>query len=288
MAEIQNNTRTTIALCLASLLAASVTGWVTARRITQPILALNQLSRAIASRAKAGAAKPDSMTIDLSSTDLALPIFSQGIEEIDNLAAVFGQMASQLQDSLTALEENNEVLEMRVQQRTQALEIAKEQAEVSNRAKSKFLANMSNELRTPLNAILGFSQLSLRSADKSPHSLSPQQQANLHVIHRSGEQLLLLINDLLAISTIEALPTTARVTYPKAQSPQMSTTEFASMPSQWLQAVHTAALQVDSDRLRQLADEISPKHTSLKQSFEVLIDSFDYDQILNLSEPEAR
>lgn len=76
---------------------------------------------------------------------------------------------------------------------------AKERAESANRAKSEFLANMSHELRTPLNAILGFSDLMRRDS-----GITPEQQANLKTIGRSGEHLLSLINDVLEFTKIEA------------------------------------------------------------------------------------
>ena len=78
-------------------------------------------------------------------------------------------------------------------------EIAKTKAEESNRAKSVFLANMSHELRTPLNSILGFSQLIARAP-----GLSHIHKKNIDLINRSGEYLLVLINDILDISRIEA------------------------------------------------------------------------------------
>ena len=75
----------------------------------------------------------------------------------------------------------------------------KERAESANRAKSAFLANMSHELRTPLNAILGYSQIFGRDA-----SLNDDQKKGIDVINRCGEHLLMLINDVLDISRIEA------------------------------------------------------------------------------------
>ncbi|GFE70187.1 ATP-binding protein [Chroococcus sp. FPU101] len=85
-----------------------------------------------------------------------------------------------------------------------ALLTAKENADLANQAKSKFLANMSHELRTPLNAILGFTQVMNRDT-----SLSQEQRENLKIINRSGEHLLVLINDILEMSKIEA----GRVTF---------------------------------------------------------------------------
>lgn len=79
------------------------------------------------------------------------------------------------------------------------LQCAKEAAESANTAKSVFLSNMSHELRTPLSVILGFAQL-LSYSD----SLAAHQQQYLDAISRSGEHLLLLINDVLEMSKIEA------------------------------------------------------------------------------------
>lgn len=76
---------------------------------------------------------------------------------------------------------------------------AKEAAEAANKAKSVFLANMSHELRTPLNVILGFSRLMSNDSN-----FSKEQQENLNIICRSGEHLLSLINQVLALSKIEA------------------------------------------------------------------------------------
>lgn len=93
----------------------------------------------------------------------------------------------------------NAQLEQRVAERTAELTHAKEAAEAANYAKSAFLANMSHELRTPLNAILGFTQLM-----QSDRALPSQYLENLHIIGRSGEHLLSLINDVLEMSKIEA------------------------------------------------------------------------------------
>jgi len=97
------------------------------------------------------------------------------------------------------LREHRDHLEELVKERTTELVAAKERAEVANRAKSVFLANMSHDLRTPLNGILGFSQL--LQLDKT---LNLRQLAGIGAIHQSGEHLLTLINDLLDLAKIEA------------------------------------------------------------------------------------
>ncbi|WP_428264010.1 response regulator [Haliangium sp.] len=72
-------------------------------------------------------------------------------------------------------------------------------ASVASRARSSFLSNMSHELRTPLNGILGYAQLMALDA-----SLSDKHREGLDAIRRSGEQLLVLINDMLDLARMEA------------------------------------------------------------------------------------
>jgi len=90
-------------------------------------------------------------------------------------------------------------LEETVDQRTAELRVAKEAAEMADRAKSTFLATMSHELRTPLNSILGYAQIVKRDP-----SITNEQANGLKTIESSGKHLLSLINDVLDLSKVEA------------------------------------------------------------------------------------
>ena len=184
MEHIEENARLTIVLCGLTLIVATIIGILTARWITKPILRLSQASQALA----LGEWQNSDQKNDL--------IETKNITEISTLANSFNSMAHQLQTSF-------ETLEHRVEERTAELVIAKEKAEVANQAKSSFIANMSHELRSPLNAILGFSQLILRNKN-----LPQEQSENAGIIHRSGEYLLTLINNVLDFAKIEAGKTT--------------------------------------------------------------------------------
>ena len=83
----------------------------------------------------------------------------------------------------------------------EALILAKEEAERSNRFKDQFLSTMSHELRTPLNAVVGFSDL-LTEEHYGP--LNERQKRYVNHIHTGGRHLLRLINDILDLSKIEA------------------------------------------------------------------------------------
>jgi PAS domain S-box-containing protein len=87
-------------------------------------------------------------------------------------------------------------------QRTRAaMQLARQAAEDSNRAKSDFLARMSHELRTPLNSVIGFANILLKN---KTGNLREQDVTYLSRILDNGKHLLVLINDILDLSKIES------------------------------------------------------------------------------------
>ena len=128
-------------------------------------------------------------------------------------------------------------------------------AQRENQAKSRFLARMSHELRTPLHAVLGFAQLLLADG---PRTDPATWQRRVQQVQVSGEHLLALIDDVLALSSVESGELPLRL-QPVQLSPLVASTVALLEPQARRQQVQlrtevagTLAVQADPVRLRQV------------------------------------
>ena len=119
-------------------------------------------------------------------------------DEIGRLGKAFNSMLGEIAQRDGQLADQRDHLEDTVQERTQALSLAKEAAEAASRAKSTFLSNMSHELRTPMNAIIGMTYMLKRN------NQDPAQVDKLGKIDDAANHLLRLLNDILDLSKIDA------------------------------------------------------------------------------------
>ncbi len=135
-----------------------------------------------------------------------IPTLLRVTPEIETDGRFFGTRAmyvdiSERKQMEAALEKERATLARRVQERTAELSAANAELARTSRLKDEFLTSMSHELRTPLNAILGISE-ALQEHVYGP--LNDQHLQALSNIEESGRHLLMLINDILDLSKIEA------------------------------------------------------------------------------------
>ena len=124
-----------------------------------------------------------------------------GSLEIRQMAEIYNQLMTTLEQQNTTLAKSRDTLESEVEIRTQELVVARDSALTASRHKSEFLANISHELRTPLQAIIGYNDLVREDLELE---CMDSQVEDLNKSIRSANNLLALINNILDLSKIEA------------------------------------------------------------------------------------
>ncbi len=174
-------------LFILMLILATLVAWLTSRRITRPVFTLLQYIR------------------EVESGNLGQTIEKVENNEIGDVQEGFNSMSQALQASRLQLDQKikNATLELMnaitdLEYKNRELAQARDQAEYSNRIKSRFLANMSHEIRTPINGIQGFVNLLEKTV------LDKDQNRYIDIIKQSTRDLRAIVDEILDFSKIES------------------------------------------------------------------------------------
>ena len=161
-------------------------------------MAENNLSSALESINKAYEMAEDYMRKhDIMSLHETLSIL---YDKMGNIPSAFYHLKAyeQLKEEIFKQATISKLRNLQIRQKTELAQKEKEVAEQTAHLKQQFMANMSHEIRTPMNAIVGMSRLLLSKDPK------PEQLKYLNAIQQSADNLLVIINDILDLSKIEA------------------------------------------------------------------------------------
>ena len=253
-----------LALTLIMLLACLwplVTSFLTVQTIVKPVAVIAGIFHRIIGRGRT----EDADTV---------PIFYK--DEV-------GRLAYNANRTINIITEARQLLEYN------ARDLASKNRELKEayRTKGEFLANMSHELRTPLNAIIGFSRLMKR---KLKDTLPPRQKKNLDLIQQSGEQLLVLVNDLLDFEKIEAGKLTVRREefelapfFESLYSTLESTAQEKELELVFKTEDSPESISSDKERLRQILTNLITNSLKYSDEGKVVFEARQQEQTLVLT-----
>ena len=183
LANVEILKRSALVLLVVGLfVGAAIIAWVS-QKITRPIQELRQ----------------DVATIGAGNLEHRADIKTG--DEIEDLAVEFNKMTDALQNSYATLEQKVEQRTQEISAKTAELGQMNQELQEASRAKTEFLSAMSHELRTPLNVIMGNAEL---TGDSFFGEVNEDQKNAMMKIHHHGEFLLKLVNDVLALSRLDA------------------------------------------------------------------------------------
>jgi two-component system cell cycle sensor histidine kinase PleC len=205
LAETAQGAVWAVIVCLVSQ-AGDPTARISALAMLLLVAAANATVTASIPAAVCGALTPMALTIALflrptSLSDGTLPLIGLAFGTQLYFMLLARKLHSASLEALSLAAEKDELIAELERAKTNS-DLARRRAEEANLAKSRFLATMSHELRTPLNAILGFSEVMKGELFGSHIVASYREYSN--DIHSSGQHLLMLINEILDLSRIEA------------------------------------------------------------------------------------
>jgi signal transduction histidine kinase/CheY-like chemotaxis protein len=180
-AQLWHDAAVFLGVLVGALGVALLTASMFQRVISDPILELDRAA-----------------TVVSRTRDFSVRVRAAGHDEVGRLVKSFNEMLAELETLAHQASEHRTELENKVASRTAELGTALKSAQAAAKAKSEFLANMSHEIRTPMNGVLGMLEL-LQS-----ESLDADARSMLETAHHSAEALLLLINDVLDYSKLDA------------------------------------------------------------------------------------
>ncbi|MCZ4279623.1 ATP-binding protein [Kiloniella laminariae] len=176
---------------IQSLLVAAILSLVYYHLLVRPLLGI---STALAN-ADPDKPKETRLKVPLRNEGDELYVLAQSGNRLLDCIATRGTERDRAED---ALRKSAETLEERIAERTAELEKQFLAAQAANRAKQEFLASMSHEIRTPMTAVMGLADLLLEN------HLVPENQEKVEKIKEATQSLLVIINDILDLSKIEA------------------------------------------------------------------------------------